>query len=333
VKFAVIALVLSSLLGMTASAEDTAAGDSQAILTVMVTNGTAKGAAVTGNTVAVRIYQHQQLTGALDGEVDANGRAVFENVPTGEHVVAIGGVKHQDMMFNSRPVALKPTESNYSTHVTVYDVSDDNSNLSVGVHHFIIKAQPDYLMITEYMQLKNPSDMAVISKQRDAQGLPVVLKIMLPEGFKNLRCSSYFEEAALEKTEEGFYDTMAIPPGDNHQAIFSYTIDINSATMDIVKKFSLPTAELVLFSQLGQERIKGLGPPDGKMTLADKTSADYFNLSGLNTGDTVTFQVTGFNVPASQRQSWIIMSVVFGLAALVAVLRLLRPKQKITGPQ
>lgn len=327
-KFAVIALMLLSLPGMAASAEDTAAGGSQAILTVMVTNGTANGAAVTGDPVIVRIYQHRQLTTTLEGKVDTDGRTVFENVPAGEHVVAIAGVKHQDMMFNSRAIALTSISSSYSADVIVYDVSDDNSELSVGVHHFIIKAQSDSLIITEYMQLKNSSDMAVISKRRDADGRPIVLEIMLPEGIKNLRCSSYFEEAALVKTEEGFYDTMAMPPGSDHQAIFSYNLDIDSETMDIVKVISLPTSEFVLFSQLDPGRVEGLGSPDSRMTMADGTSAEYFSLFKLNAGDTINFQVTGFNVIKSQRKSWIIMGVVFGIMAVLVVLRLRRSSKQ-----
>jgi hypothetical protein len=176
-------------------------------------------------------------------------------------------------------------------------------------------------MITEYMQLKNSSDMAVISKQRDEQRMPIVLKIMLPMEFKNLRCSSYFEEAALVITEDGFYDTMAMPPGNDHRAVFSYTLDINSKTMDIVKKLSLPTSEFVLFSQLGQEKIEGLGSPNGRMTLADGTSAEYFSLSNLDTGDKITFQVSGFSVANSERDSWIILGVVFGIIALVVIFR------------
>jgi hypothetical protein len=114
---------------------------------------------------------------------------------------------------------------------------------------------------------------------------------------------------------------MAMPPGNDHRAVFSYTLDINSKTMDIVKKPSLPTSEFMLFSQLGQEKIEGLGPPNGRMTLADGTLAEYFSLSNLNTGDKITFQVSGFSVANSERDLWIILGVVFGIIALVVIFR------------
>jgi hypothetical protein len=327
VKFSVFALLFSAAIGATAFAEDAAVGDSNVVLVVEVTNGTARGDAVTGDPVSVRIYRNQQLADTLQGTVDASGQAVFENVPAGEQVVAVAMVKHNDMMFSSYAVALQPVPAGRIAPVTVYEVSENNSKLSVGVHHFIIKAQADYLVITEYMQLVNPSDMAVTSNEKDSQGLPVVLKMLLPRGFKNLQFSDYFEAAAVVTTADGFYDTMAMPPGANHQAVFSYTIDIDSATMDIVKNISLPTSEFILFSQLGPQRIKGLGSPSSNMTLANGASAEYFDLSALNASDKINFKVTGFNVVKSQRQSWIIMGVVFGVVAFLAVLRL-RPKNK-----
>ena len=326
-KFSVFALVLSSAFGATALAEDAPVGPSNIVLTVKVTNGTAQGAPVTGDPVSVRIYQNQQLTDTLQGTVDASGRAVFKNVPAGEQVFAVPSAKHNGMMFSGPAVAMSPGPGSHVGHVEVYEISEDSLQLSVGVHHFIIKAQADYLAITEYMQLVNSSDMAVTSKEKDSQGLPVVLKMLLPSGFKNLQFSDYFEAAAVVKTADGFYDTMAMPPGANHHAVFSYTIDIDSATMEIVKNISLPTSEFMLFSQLGPQRIEGIGSPSGNMTLADGASAEYFNLSRLNAGDKINFKVTGFNVAESQRQSWIIMGVVFGVVAFLAVLRL-RPKNK-----
>ena len=326
-KFSVLALfamVLSPALGVSVDAEDTLPADSVVTLIVKVINGTAQGKPITNDQVVVRIFQHEQLAATLEGKVDASGQAVFENVPAKEHNVAFAFVKHIDMMYTGLPVALTPDSDTHITHVTVYDVSEDNSILSVGMHHFIIKARSNSLLLTEYMQLNNPSDTAVISKEKDAQGLPVVLKILLPAGFANLRFAGYFQPAAVVLTKDGFYDTMAAPPGPNHQAVFSYTLDINSKTMDIVKKISLPTSEFVLLSQLGQGRIQGLGSLNGRMTLVDGTPAEFFNLSRLNAGDKISFQVTGFNVAESQRQLWIIMGAVFGIMAVLAVLRLRR---------
>ncbi|MHC4733177.1 MAG: hypothetical protein ACYTDW_01780 [Planctomycetota bacterium] len=99
--------------------------------------------------VNVDIYENSQLLHSLKGEVAADGKAVFDDVPIGDNIIALARAKHQDMMFNGRVVGLKPTEDRHLAHVEVYDVSWDKSHLSVGVHHIIIKALSTFLEISD----------------------------------------------------------------------------------------------------------------------------------------------------------------------------------------
>ena len=324
-KYFLVTIILWSLLSKACFADETGVAASQAVLTVEVTNGTANGTAVTDNPVTVRIYKHEQLLHTLESTVSADGVAVFENVPTGDHTVAFTRAKHQDMMFNGRPVALRPGEKGFFACVQVFDVSDDKSNLSIGTHHLIIKAHSTFLEVTEYMQLKNSSDMAVSSKVRDSQDRAIVLEIMLPKGFKNLRSSSYFEDDALVVTEKGFYDTMAVPPGE-YQVTFSYTLDITSDTMDIVKQISLPTFNFMVFAELGRAKLQGLGQSENQLIRPDGVPMEYYKRSNLASAEKITFQITGFNVNTYDVATWVILAVVFGAIVVLAVSRL-RPKE------
>ncbi|HIJ70423.1 MAG TPA: hypothetical protein HPP87_03565 [Planctomycetes bacterium] len=319
--FSLFAIALLPTLVVSVCKGQAPSEDSVVTLVVKVNNGTAQGKSVTGDPVFVEIHQHEKLTATFEGRVDSTGQAVLENVPATEHTVAVPFASHSNMMYTGFPVRLTPDKDTHIAKVMVYDISGDNSKLSVGMHHFIIRAETDSLLITEYMQLNNPTDKAIISQERDARDLPVVFKISLPPGFGNLRFLSYFQSPAVVVTKDGFYDTMATPPGDNQQAAFSYTLDVDSETMKISKKISLPTSEFAIFSQLGAGKISGLGPAKGSRAMSDGTSAEYFAFSGLNSGDTINFQVTGFNVIKSQRDLWIIIGAVFAVAAAGAVVR------------
>jgi hypothetical protein len=154
---------------------------SQARLTVQVTNGTANGGSVVGDTVTVAIYQHEKLLTTAEAVVASDSKAVFEDIPAGEHMVAVVRARHQDMMFSSRQVTLRPPGKTFSADVHVFDVSDDKSKLSMQTHHFIIKTGPAALEITEYMQLKNSSDTAITSKERDSQDRAIVVEVKLPD--------------------------------------------------------------------------------------------------------------------------------------------------------
>jgi hypothetical protein len=295
--------------------------DASATLVVEVSNGTANGTTVAGDPVTLQVFQHQELRESSETEVGENGEAVFKDVPTGPHLMAIACVKHQNMMFRGRPVGLAPANDDYSTTVQVFDVSSDTSPLLVGTHHITITVEEGLLQFTEYMQLQNRSDMAITGSKRDAQNKPVVIEVMLPAGATGLTPSGYFEQSALVKTETGFYDTLAVPPGE-HQVSFSYRLDIDRRTTDIAKEISLPTSELVVFWEGGQAELTALGEPDGRLTNAQGVPVEYYERRNLQTGDRISFRVSGFNVKTSDTDTWIALAVAFAAVFAIALWRL-----------
>lgn len=306
-------------------------GSGGLVLSVEVTNGTENGHTVAGDNATLTIYEHNKPVDRLEGKVGADGKAVFENIQGGEHVVAFVQVFHEGMSFGSNAVVLKAGQEQANAQVQVFDVSYDVSVLSAKTHHIILKRQDNSVLLTEYIQLVNPSDMAIGSKEKDSGGRPMVLTIPLPKGFQNFTSSSYFEPQALGFTEESFYDTMGVPPG-SHEIIFSYTLEIKSCTMDVTKKISLPTSHFVLYSQLGEKKIQGLGDAAGELALGDGTPSEYFVLGNIPVGKEVKFKIAGLSTSVGNKSSWIILAVVFGAIIVVAVLRLRHPEnQTVSG--
>lgn len=306
-------------------AGQTIEADKQTSLTIKVTNKTANGTSPVNDEVFVNIYEQGKLIKTLKGIVDSEGKAVFQNVSTGSNITAIPIVKHRNMAFNGHPVSLKQEQTIFNGNVDVFEVSTENSKLSVTTHHLIIKLEADGLRITEYMQLNNSSDMAVTSAEKDDNDKSKVIEVMLPKGFKNLFCSTYFQQNALVVTKDGFYDTMAIPPG-RFDAEFSYTLEIDSETIDIVKNVTLPTSEFMIFSILSKGSVKGLGEPAGEVKLADGSSAEYFSFKNLEKGRQIKFQIGGLLVPKSDNSVLIILIVAFALIALLVIWRLIGQK-------
>ncbi|MHC4394278.1 MAG: hypothetical protein ACYS1A_01360 [Planctomycetota bacterium] len=323
-KHFLVTVLLLSFSTVVCSANQESADTSQAILTIEVTNGTANGSTVTNDEVTVQIYEHKQLLRTLNGKVAADGKIVFENVPTGDHIVALARARHTDMMFSGRAVVLKPTEKNIFAHVKVFDVSYDKSKLFIQIHHFFLKVSPEALEITEYLQLQNSSEMAVLSRETDDQNKPIVLEMMLPAQFKNLKAATYFEEDALVVTEKGFYDTMAVPPG-KYDINFSYSLDISSDTMNIVKEITLPTSSFVVFAELGRAKLQGLGQTN-QVTGSNGIPMEYYKYSGLTPAEKISFQIVGININTSDLTTPVVLGVVFGTIMLLVFLRLYRGK-------
>jgi len=291
------------------------------VLTVKVINKTENGTDVTDDPVTIRIFHHNQLLDTLQGKVDDTGKAVFQNVTAGEHFVAVASVRHNNMSFDSHAVVLDREQKIISTLVQVFEYTTNRSKLSTGTHHFILEVHSNWLAITEYMQIINNSDMAITSDKKDSRGSPVALQVMLPYGFKNLKCSKYFEQQAVVVTEHGFYDTMAVPPGD-HQAAFEYTLDINSDTMNIIKETALPTSHFMLFAQLPRTiKVQGTDLEETQITTANGKPMRYYKRTNLDKDRKITFNITGFNTGFSSVASWPILAAVFGVVLILAIIR------------
>ncbi len=298
-------------------------------LTVEVANNTANGATVAGDEATVLLYRGQELIESLPANVGADGRAVFENVPAGPGMTAVPRAKHQNMVFNGQPVSLASAAGEFSATVPVFDVSTDASKLSVGMHHIMILVNAASLEFREYMQLNNASDMAVTGAEKDERNRPAVIEIKLPKGFKDLTASGYLEQEALVVTKDGFYDTLAMPPGE-HQATFSYKVDIDRGTMNITKEISLPTAELMLFWEHGQGRLEGLGEPADRLVNAEGVPVEYYRRSDLKPGEQISFRISGFHAKQSDAYTWIILAGVF-VAVVVLALARFHPKPAQSG--
>lgn len=226
-----------------------------------------------------------------------------------------GGLAGEDI----HPVVLGPSSAILAAGVEVYDVSDDASGLSVSNHHIIIKRGEDFIHVSEYMRLKNSSARAKTWDKVDDQNRPVALAIMLPEGYKKFHSLRYFRTDALVFTDDGFYDTAPVAPGE-YDVEFSYTLAIDAETMDFVKKLSLPTDKLMLFTVLPVARAVGVGS-SRELTMADGAVCQYYSLGPRQVGEELAFQLSGFELPESD-SSWIIMAVVFAGVFVIALIRL-----------
>jgi len=296
-------------------------GESPTILTVVVVNKTANGTPVENDQVTLQIFQHQQIYDIIESNVSEEGKAAFENVPTGEQFIALPRAKHNDMMFTGEAVILDPTKNELEAQVEVFDVSTNTSELFVQIHHFIVKAstESNVLEITEFMQLVNSSDMAISSDERDENGNAIVLNISLPKGFSNLQWSSYFEKDAVVITDNGFYDIMAVPPG-SYQLTFSYTLDVKASAMNITKKVSLPTERFMVLGQ-GGVNLHGQENMETETTNMGGISTEFLRFNDIVAQDEINFLVSGLAYDKSNWITWIIVGAVFVAIIIFAIVR------------
>jgi len=330
VKYLSITLILLTLITANTAfvlAEDTHQHQEHKIVTVTVkvVNGTASGTSVVGDKAFITIYHGDQLIETKEADVDSAGNALFSDVPGGGHYSIIPRSKHSNMMFAGPSVNLGIAEKNINASVEVYDVGKDNSVISIGTHHLIMKIVDQSLVITEFIQLVNATDKAISSADLDQDSKPKVINIKLPSGFKDLKSAQYFVENAIVVTEDGFYDTMAIPPG-SFDAMFTYKIDLVGPVMDIKKDITMQTNDLMVFSQLPDGMLMGIGQSEGKFIMPDGSEANYYPSASFNTGEKLVFQIAGIETDRSAMVMMIIVTVIFVIFVLIIAKKLLSKK-------
>lgn len=309
--------------GQAASPPTPAAGAGQsrpgAKLRVEVINGSQNDQPVADQVFTVIIETAEKVLAQLEGQTDSQGQALVE-APAGQFATV--RVRFHDIAFMSESVALK-NETPPPLRVYVYEASPDNSLLQVDTHQLICKAAENGLLITEYLRLTNPSRFAISARQVDSQGSPIVLPIMLPTGYRDFTCSSYFQREALVFTPTGFFDTMAIAPG-SYDIVFSYILPLTSDHLEVRKEFTVPTQAVTIYLALTQGQMEGLGAPAGQVTLADGADSSYWMLGAAPAGKAVTFHLRGLSFAATEHRSWYILAGAFAILLGLIVYRIRR---------
>lgn len=302
---------------------------SQAVsLHVRVINVTAQGRPVSGDEVMVERYNEDTLIDRIQGLVNDEGWAVFENVYVENLTNLQPSARHDNVRFWGDRVAVPPGQNSLTSVVHLYDVTDDMSQLSTSPYHIIIKQGPQGLVVQEYLELINASDKAIHSSLTDSEGRNKTLIISLPNGYKHFSTTSYLVPGALIFTEEEFYDPMAIPPG-SHKVIFGYTLDIKSDPMAFSKKITLPTSSATVFIALENVTVEGLGPLQGELTLTDGVKSQYYTVGDLSADETISFQIRGLKVSDSGLSTWVLLGIVFGIILVVVIWRLRSPSTNV----
>jgi hypothetical protein len=277
---------------------------SEIAVTVEVINGTTGGAAVGGAEVTLAVYGGQGLLRTLRAGADWDGRAVFEKVPVAGRTFAVASAVHQETSFSSGPVELDPGKPEAVVKLPVFDVTTDRSSLYVAAHHIFVSAAGSALRIEEYVKLVNSSDMAVSSSRLDEETGPAVLEVPLPKGFFGFSSGGYFEEDALVFTEDGFYDTMAVPPGQ-FDVSFSYALEIDRSVENVTKRFSLPTRSVILFGRLDTAKIDVPGEKSTPFTRGDGVEVDCYRLGEFDPSRALSFSVGEFTVSGFDKASFL----------------------------
>jgi hypothetical protein len=244
----VLVLALSLVMPMAARAQGTGS------LQVQLVNGTPGGAELgAGIPVVLHIYQGGTEIDTQETLTEADGGFQFDGLDTGPDMEYWSEVLYQDAFFTSaEPFRFDGEETALSGTLTVYETTDDASEIRLDSVHVIAESFGEVLRVSEIHLFGNGGDKAFTGNAGDSeQGMTVF--IPLPENAVGLSFGEGVAEDQYIQVEGGLMGTEPVPPGtETALAFFSYHLMVTGESVPLEQRFAYPVTNMnMLVAQPG----------------------------------------------------------------------------------
>ena len=272
-------------------------------------------------------FDNMQMAITQTTTTNADGSYIFDNVsmPPGRAFVVI--TEYGDTAYNSNVGLVEAGQNMLNLPLEIFDTTTDASVLNTDrLHMFFEFVDSKTVRVVELYVISNLSNKTLVSP---GEGQPTV-RFTLPEGAENLE----FQEGALGnryvKTEEGFGDTVAVPPGQGqYEVLYAYTMPYDRK-LELEQAVSLPVEAVVILVPEGGVKIKSDMLVDSGTQDVQGAKYRLFEGSSLLPGDNLRLSITGQpstgqpTLPTGSSTSLMIGLAVFGLALVGAGIWLYR---------
>jgi mono/diheme cytochrome c family protein len=217
------------------------------VITGTVVQGTRAGSPIAELPVVLEAFVGFSQVASFTSTVSAGGVYTFENLATDPSIAYVTSVGSDNISYSSDFVSLTPITPTVQSPVTVFDTTDDPSNIKIGRAHWIMDHQPGALLVGEIYTFGNSGDRAFVGRKIEGMDEPGTLELHVPEGAAEIT----FDNGALgdrfQQVGNTIYDTLPVIPGsETRQIVLRYAIPYNGTSIDIKQDFAYPVDQLSL---------------------------------------------------------------------------------------
>lgn len=235
-------------------------------------------------------FDNMQMAITQTTTTNADGSFVFNNVamPPGRAFVVI--TEYGDTVYNSNIGVVEAGQNMLNLPLEIYDTTTDASVLNTDrLHMFFEFVDSKTVRVIELYVISNLSNKTLVSP---GEGQPTV-RFTVPEGAENLE----FQEGALGqrylKTDDGFGDTVAVPPGQGHyEVLYAYTMPYDRK-LELEQPVALPVDAVVILVPEGGVKIKSDMLVDSGTQDVQGARYRLFEAASLTPGDNLRLSITG----------------------------------------
>jgi mono/diheme cytochrome c family protein len=292
------------------------------VISGTVTNGTT-GAAVPNLDVEIAIFDGANLLDQRTSKTDATGLYRFEGLPTDPSLIFATRAEYPTGVTNSSDVAsFQPGRDQINLPLPVYETTTDASGVRADRVHYIVEFQDGQALVAELLVFSLDGSRAYVG---DGAG---VLRFDLPPGAQGLSISDGELGGRFVKIENGFVDTLPLPPGPaSRQVLYRYTLPYSGGKLDLQRSLPYPATNVnALIADQGEKvTSEGLANQGIRQTQ----SGNYFNLVGQNlpANQPIMIRLTGLSsvaaaatAPGSSTTGRVLLYALAALAVAGAIL-------------
>jgi mono/diheme cytochrome c family protein len=299
-----------------------------------VTNGTAASAVPPDLEINLVVSNNGSLIKQDKTVVTADGSFTFTDVPIVAGADYVTAAIYRDRLFTSPFVTGDPTATAMDLPLTIYELTEDPSVITMSGVVAQVSATGDTLEVREVMRFKNSSDRVFTSSNDLGNSRFASLVVSLPPGAQIVSFDDPQRYVVSDK-DFSFVDTAPVYPGEDHLAVVIYILpyDGRASLVEQPINYALDgQVRLLMYPEtlsVTSEQLPNIGP----QAVGDKTYAGYGAALKLNPGDVVRYEVSGaaapgatigdsFTTPAASSNILPVLLLIIGVAALLAGLLL-----------
>ena len=260
-----------------------------------VVNGTPGAAVPEDLVVTLHRFSQMEETNTYTTTVAAEGSFRFEAIPLEEGDTVVSRALYDGVTYVSEFATVDETGEQISLPVTIYETTEDASDVSVSQLHVFVDQVGDRAQIGAYVIVGNAGTRTYVGSAPSSSGGGTSARrtwsMTLPEDAENLQ----FEGAALGgrfvSLDDGFADQRPIPPGAGGvETSFTYELPFEEG-LQVEQSFDLPVQAAVLVLPAGDWALEG--PTLSKEDTLDTQMGQALSYSAgpLDAGQSLAFTV------------------------------------------
>ena len=251
------------------------------------------GGALLQKNLTVRLEAYDQFELVFESSLDLppTAQVRFSEVPFQADRVFFASVAYGGAIYRSEIVQAAQETTSFDLQVQIFDTTTDRTNLVIDRLHILIDfPAPEVLQVSEIFVLSNLGSDTVVAM---SPGLASV-EFSLPEGAGSL----FFEDGTLGGryilTEDGFGDSVSIPPGQGvYQVVVSYILPYDRNRLNFVQRVNYPLSSHVLLVPSGSAKVKNSSLRDVGVQTISSGEIQVFSGGEILSGGELKFKLTG----------------------------------------